>query len=120
MGLTGTITGAATGIDVVQNAVGNIAVTTSGSVTGQTQRGILAEESATGVGSVIVAGSANVTGDGSAFSGIVAENLNTANANTVTVSQPGNVTGGYDGIKALTDGTGSVAVTTGPAPPSRA
>ena len=113
VGLTGTITGAVTGIDVLQNAVGNVTVTTSGSVTGQTQRGILAEESATGVGSVLVAGSANVTGEGSAFSGIVAENLNTANANTVTVSQTGNVTGGFDGIKALTDGTGNVSVTTG-------
>jgi hypothetical protein len=113
VGLTGTITGAATGINVIQNAVGNITVTTSGSVTGQTQRGILAEESATGVGSALVTGSANVTGGGSTFSGIVAENLNTANANTVTVSQTGNVTGGFDGIKALTDGAGNVSVTTG-------
>jgi hypothetical protein len=113
VGLTGAITGAATGIDVLQNAVGSITVTTSGTVSGLTQRGILAEESATGVGSVLVTGSANVTGGGSAFSGIVAENLNTANANTVTVSQTGNVTGGFDGIKALTNGTGNVSVTTG-------
>jgi hypothetical protein len=113
LSLTGAINGSVTGIDVIQNAVGNIAVTTRGSVTGQTQRGIIAEESTTGVGSVLVGGSANVTGGGTAFSGIVAENLNAANANTVTVGQTGNVTGGSDGIKALTDGTGNVAVTTG-------
>ena len=61
---TGAITGAANGIAVIQNAFGNIAVTTSGPVIGQAGRGIFAEESATGVGSVLVGGSGAVAGSG--------------------------------------------------------
>ncbi|WP_079566273.1 Ig-like domain-containing protein [Bradyrhizobium erythrophlei] len=111
---TGAITGAANGIAVIQNAFGNIAVATSGPVIGQAGRGIFAEESATGVGSVLVGGSGAVTGTGAAYSGIVAEILNAANASDVTVEQTGNISGGYDGIHALTDGNGNVTVITGP------
>ena len=84
--LTGPITGAASGIAAVQNAYGSITVTTSGPVIGQAGRGIFAQQSATGVGSILVNGSGNVTGTGTAFSGIVAQNLNTANNADVTVS----------------------------------
>ena len=54
-----------------------------------------------------------MTGTGDAFSGIVAENLDTADSSSVTVGQTGNVTGGYDGIRAITNGSGNVIVTTG-------
>ena len=47
-------------------------------------------------------------------SGIEADNLNAANGNSVTVNQVVNITGGYDGIRALTDGTGNVSVTVSP------
>ncbi len=114
LGLLGAITGAAIGVDVVQSGVGNIAIATSGPVVGKAGQGVLAEESATGVGSILIDGSGNVTGDGAAYSGIVAENLNAANANGLTVSQIGNVTGGYDGIRALTDGAGNVTVLVSP------
>jgi hypothetical protein len=75
---------------------------------------MLAEESATGIGSILVNGSGNVTGAGAAYSGIVAEILNAANGGDVTVNQTGNISGGYDGIHTLTDGNGNVTVITGP------
>jgi hypothetical protein len=111
--LTGPITGAASGIAAVQNAYGSITVTTDGPVIGQAGRGILAQQSATGVGSILVNGSGNVTGTGTRFSGIVAQNLNTANNGDVTVAQTGNVSSGRDGILAQTNGNGNVTVTTG-------
>ena len=46
----GTITGAATGIYVTQNAAGSITVTTAGQVTGLAGRGIFAQQTATGTG----------------------------------------------------------------------
>ncbi|MGH3583939.1 MAG: beta strand repeat-containing protein, partial [Mycobacterium sp.] len=112
--LSGPITGAASGIVATQNATGSITVTTSGSVTGQAGRGILAQQTATGVGSILINGSGNVTGTGIGFSGIVAQNLNSANTADVTVAQTGNVTGGHDGIRAQTNGNGNIIVTTGP------
>ena len=110
---TGAVTGAATGISVVQNGVGAIGVVTLSPVTGLAGRGILAEQSVTGIGSIVISGSGNVTGTGDAFSGIVAENLDTADSSSVAVSTTGNVTGGYDGIRAVTNGSGNVIVTTG-------
>nr|WP_246583580.1 Ig-like domain-containing protein [Bradyrhizobium iriomotense] len=113
---TGQITGAESGISVIQNAAGSITVTTSGTVVGQAGRGILAQQNATGTGNILINGSGNVTGTGAAFSGIVAVNLNSANNNDITVSQSGNVTGGHDGIRVQTNGNGNISVTTAPNP----
>ena len=110
--LTGPITGAAGGIVATQNASGSLTITTTGPVIGQAGRGILAQQSVTGVGSILVNGSGNVTGIGSGFSGIVAQNLNTANSGDITVSQTGNIIGGRDGIRAQTNGDGNFTVTT--------
>ena len=110
---TGAIAGAATGISVIQNGTGSIGIVTSSTVIGLAGRGIFAEESATGIGTILISGSGDVTGIGDAFSGIVAENLDTADSSSVTVGQTGNVTGGYDGIRAVTNGSGNVIVTTG-------
>ena len=111
--LNGPITGAVNGIVATQNASGSVTVTTSGSVVGQAGRGIFAQQTATGVGNILINGSGNVTGAGTAFSGIVAQNLNTSNNGDVTIAQAGNVTGGKDGIKAQTNGNGNINVTTG-------
>jgi hypothetical protein len=111
--LTGPVTGAATGISVIQNAFGSITVATSGPVIGQVGQGIFAEENTTGTGSILINGSGDVTGTGDGISGIVAENLDTADSSNVTVSQTGNITGGYDGIRAQTSGSGNVIVSTG-------
>ncbi|WP_453951577.1 Ig-like domain-containing protein [Bradyrhizobium sp. USDA 377] len=113
---TGQITGAGSGISVVQNAAGSITVTTSGTVIGQAGRGILAQQNGTGTGSILINGSGNVAGTGAAFSGIVAVNLNSANNSDITVSQSGNVIGGHDGIRVQTNGNGNISVTTAPNP----
>ncbi|MBB4369391.1 hypothetical protein GGD63_002179 [Bradyrhizobium sp. cir1] len=113
---TGQITGAGSAISVVQNAAGSITVTTSGTVIGQAGRGILAQQNATGTGSILINGSGNVTGTGAAFSGIVAVNLNSASNSDITVNQSGNVTGGHDGIRVQTNGNGNISVTTAPNP----
>jgi len=110
---TGQITGAASGISVIQNAAGSITVTTSGPVVGQAGRGILAQQNGTGTGSIQINGSGDVTGIGAAFSGIVAVNLNSANNSDINVSQSGNVTGGHDGIRVQTNGNGNEFITTG-------
>ena len=112
--LSGAVTGAATGLNAVQTGYGDILVATSGPVIGLAGRGILAEESSTGVGNVLVDGTGDVTGTGNNgnSSGILAENLNAANSGNVAVLQTGNIVGGTDGIHAFTDGNGNVVVTT--------
>ena len=73
----------------------------------------MAEQSATGLGGLLIDGIGNVTGTGASFDGILAEILNTADAADVIVSQSANITGGKSAINAFTDGTGNVSVTTG-------
>jgi hypothetical protein len=110
-----------TAISVVQNAAGAITIATSGDVLGLAGRGIFAEQSATGTGSILVTGSGTVSGAVASLgdikddTGIFAANLNAANANDVTVSHSGAIFGGIDGIRALTNGNGNVTVSTGPA-----
>ena len=108
----GTVTGADNGIDAIQNGSGNVSIGGSGNITGQSGAGILAEQSASGLGGVSVSENGTVTGTGSSNDGILAEILNTADSANVTVSQAASVTGGQTGIQALTDGTGNVTVTT--------
>jgi hypothetical protein len=55
-----------------------------------------------------------VTGTGNANSAIFAEILNPADNSNITVDQTGNISGGYDGIRAITYGNGNVTVVTGP------
>ncbi|WP_167533108.1 Ig-like domain-containing protein [Bradyrhizobium cajani] len=110
---TGQVTGAASGISVLQNAYGSITVTASGPVTGQSGKGIWAQQSATGTGSILINGSGSVTGSGAAFSGIVATILNASNNNNITVNESGDITGGYDGIRVVTNGNGNEIITTG-------
>jgi hypothetical protein len=113
VGPTGAITGARNGISVVQNGVGDITVTASGPVIGQSGYGIYAEENASASGNILINGSGSVTGTGTTFDGIFAEILNPANNGNITVSLTGNISGGYDGINVLTDGNGNVNVSTG-------
>ena len=108
----GAVTGGKVGISVVQNGTGNITVTGSGPLTGQSGQGIFAEENSSASGSILINGSGNVIGTGTGNSGILAEILNPANSSNITVAQTGNISGGYDGIRAFTDGNGNVTVTT--------
>jgi hypothetical protein len=109
--LSGAITGASAGINILQNAYGDIVIATSGPVIGLAGPGISAEDSSTGVGNILVDGAGDVTGTGKS-SGILAGNLDSASSGNVVVSQMGNIVGGSDGIHAFTDGNGNVAVTT--------
>ena len=81
--LTGTMTGAASGISAIQTGYGAVFVSTGSTVIG-----------------------------GSGF-GIHAEDLNPLDASNVTVRANGDVNGGTIGIDALTDGSGNVSVATG-------
>jgi hypothetical protein len=109
----GAVTGAFNGIDATQNGSGSITISTTGTVLGNNGPGIIADESATAVGGILIDGTGAVTGTDSDNSGILAEILNAANASDVTVSQTGNISGAFDGVLALTDGDGNVTVTTG-------
>ena len=108
---TGTLNGAANGIKVVQNGTGDITVSPSGSVTGSAGYGILAEDSAIGSGNITVDAAGKVTGNGANSVGILAENLNSANNGSITVTASAGAAGAVFGIEALTQGSGGVTVT---------
>ena len=107
------IIGAATGVSVIQNAAGSITITIRARDRPRQARCTSLEENTTGTGAILINGSGNVTGTGDAYSGIVAQNLDTADSNNIAVSQTGNITGGYDGIHAVNSGSGNILVTTG-------
>jgi T5SS/PEP-CTERM-associated repeat protein len=109
----GAITGAANGIVVTQNGTGDIFVSTSGPIVGQAGMGILAQDSATGVGNIQVVSTGSVTGTGSALFGIQAQNLNAANGGNVSVTATGGVSGNQHAIVAINDGNGNVSVEAG-------
>jgi len=106
----GAITGAANGIVVTQNGTGDISVSTSGPTVGQTGTGILAQDSASGVGNIQVVSTGSVTGSGAAMFGIEAQNLNASNGGNVSVTATGGVSGNQHGIVATTAGSGNVSV----------
>jgi VCBS repeat-containing protein len=107
---SGTITGAAGGIKVIQNGVGDISVNATGDVAGLAGNGIVAQDSATGTGNIVVHSTGSVTGTGSGSVGVVAVNLNAANSGNVKVTELGGVSGGGFGIDAETHGNGDVSV----------
>ena len=111
--VNGTVTGAINGLSAIQNGSGDIIIGGSGAITGQSGYGILAQQTATGLGGVLIDGTGNVVGTGSSFDGIFAEILNAADGANITIDQTGSVTGGQSGIEADTNGTGDVSVTTG-------
>jgi hypothetical protein len=91
---SGTLTGKAGGIAVIQNGTGDIAVSPTGDVTGQAGHGILAEDSATGSGNITVTTTGKVTGTGANSDGILATNLNAANGGNINVTATGGAAGG--------------------------
>ena len=107
---SGAITGAANGIVVIQNGVGDVTVDPSGNVVGQAGDGIIVEDSATGFGNIVVHDTGSVTGSGAGSVGLLADNLNAANRGNITITQLGGASGGSDGINAFTHGDGNVVV----------
>ena len=108
--LGGTLTGAANGIVVIQNGAGDITLDPSGNVTGLAGDGIIAEDSATGSGNIVVHATGSVTGTGSGSIGILAENLNAANKGNISVTALGGASGSAYGIEARTQGNGDITV----------
>jgi hypothetical protein len=106
----GALTGAANGIDVVQNGVGDLTIKPAGDVVGLVGDGVIAEDSTTGSGNIVVDDSVSVTGTGSGSTGVLAENLNAANAGNISVTQLGGASGGENAISAITHGDGNVTV----------
>ncbi|WJR77825.1 Ig-like domain-containing protein [Bradyrhizobium sp. NP1] len=109
----GTITGAVNGVLVVQNGVGDITVTPSGTVTGQNGDGIIAEIGASGSGNIIAGSGGMVIGQGAGSVGLFAENFNPNDAGNITITQTGGASGGHDGIKAITLGSGNITIEAG-------
>ncbi|WP_027556498.1 hypothetical protein, partial [Bradyrhizobium sp. Cp5.3] len=109
----GAISGAVNGINVVQNGVGDIVVSPSGSVTGQAGNGVIAEQNITGIGSITVNATGSVTGQGTGSIGVFAENLDAANTGNINVTATGSVSGGLDGIYVVNHGSGNDSIEAG-------
>ena len=99
--------GGATWTDVVQNGTSWSLVDGSAHPSSFTYQARIIDTA----GNIGTTASQAFTGENS--SGIVAENLNPASPSNVTVNPTGNILGAYDGIKALTFGTGNVTITSG-------
>jgi T5SS/PEP-CTERM-associated repeat protein len=106
----GAVTGAANGINAIQNGVGDITDGPLVSVVGQAGDGVIAEQSATGSGNILVNAFGSLTGTGTGSIGLFAENLNAANSGNITITQTGGASGGSYGIDSLNDGNGNIAI----------
>jgi VCBS repeat-containing protein len=111
--LGGTITGAANGIHVIQSGTGDIAVNTSGAVTGLAGDGIIAEDTATGSGKITVNATGKVTGTGANSVGIFVNNANAANGSAISVTATGGAVGDQFGIYVDNSGNGNVTLEAG-------
>ena len=106
----GTITGAANGIELIQNGFGDLTIDLSGNIAGQAGDGIIADQSASGTGNIFVDNTGSVTGTGTGSIGLLAEILNSADIGNITIRQFGGVSGTQDGIEAITYGTGNISI----------
>ena len=98
---------------IIQNGTGDITLDPSGSVVGQAGDGVIAEQSSSGTGNIIVNASGSLTGTGSGSTGLLAENLNAANAGNITVTATGGASGAFDGIDIVNQGSGNIALEAG-------
>jgi hypothetical protein len=111
---TGALTGAANGVVVTQNGTGGISLTATGNIKGLAGNGITLRDSATGSGDITVGNlTGKATGTGANSVGVLVENLNSANAGDISVTQLGGAIGGAYGIDATTQGGGDIAIDAG-------
>ncbi|MCS3499272.1 VCBS repeat-containing protein [Bradyrhizobium japonicum] len=102
---SGTLTGAANGIVVTQNGIGDISLTTSGDITGQTGNGIVLHDGANGAGDI----TATI---GGGVSGAVGLDIVSHGNGAVTVTNNGHITGTSSfGINVDQDGAGATGST---------
>nr|WP_249135551.1 hypothetical protein [Bradyrhizobium diazoefficiens] len=110
----GTLTGAANGVVVTQNGVGNISLTATGNIKGLAGNGITLRDSATGYGDITVKDlTGKATGTGANSVGVLVENLNDANGGDISITQLGGAVGGAYGIDATTQGNGDITIDAG-------
>ncbi|MBK3661140.1 VCBS domain-containing protein [Bradyrhizobium diazoefficiens] len=111
---TGALKGAANGIAVTQNGTGNISLTATKDVTGLAGNGITLRDSATGAGDITVNDlTGKATGAGANSVGVLVENLNSANAGDISITQRGGAVSGAFGIDATTQGDGNITIDAG-------
>ncbi|WP_375158580.1 VCBS domain-containing protein [Bradyrhizobium sp. RDT46] len=111
---TGALTGAANGIVVTQNGVGDISLTATKDITGNAGNGITLRHSATGSGDITLNNlTGKATGTGANSVGVLVENLNVANSGGISITQLGGAVGGAYGIDAVTLGNGDVEIDAG-------
>nr|WP_244521446.1 VCBS domain-containing protein [Bradyrhizobium sp. DOA9] len=111
---TGALTGAANGLVVTQNGVGDVSLTATGNITGSAGNGIWLRDSATGAGNMTINNlSGKATGNGASSVGVLVENGNAANGGKISITQLGGASGGAFGIDVVTLGDGDIAVTAG-------
>ena len=111
--LTGFSTPPGGGISVVQNATGDIGVVSAVAITNQSGIGLLAQETASGIGNIVVNTTGSVTGTGSGSIGLEAQNLDASDGGNVSVTATGGVIGNQHAIVASTAGSGNASVETG-------
>ncbi|WP_247406053.1 cadherin-like domain-containing protein [Bradyrhizobium sp. 76] len=111
---TGALTGAANGVAVTQNGTGDISFTATGDIKGLAGHGIWLRDSATGAGDITVNNlTGKATGTGANSVGVLVENLNSASAGGISITQLGGAVGGAYGIDATTQGNGDIAIDAG-------
>ncbi|WP_346015321.1 VCBS domain-containing protein [Bradyrhizobium sp. 39] len=111
---TGALTGAANGVAITQNGTGDISFTATGDIKGLAGHGIWLRDSATGAGDITVNDlTGKATGTGANSVGVLVENLNSANAGGISITQLGGAVGGAYGIDATTQGNGDIAIDAG-------
>ncbi|WP_377828427.1 hypothetical protein ACFKHW_32315 [Bradyrhizobium lupini] len=111
---TGALTGAANGVAVTQNGAGNISFTATGDIKGLAGHGIWLRDSATGAGDITVNNlTGRATGSGANSVGVLVENLNSASAGGISITQLSGAVGGAYGIDAVTLGGGDITIDAG-------
>ncbi|MDE5462635.1 hypothetical protein [Bradyrhizobium sp. CSS354] len=111
---TGALTGAANGVAVTQNGTGDISFTATGDIKGLAGHGMWLRDSATGAGDITVNNlTGKATGTGANSVGVLVENLNSASAGGISITQLGGAVGGAYGIDAVTQGGGDITINAG-------
>ncbi|WP_247432182.1 VCBS domain-containing protein [Bradyrhizobium sp. 44] len=114
LALTGALTGAANGVAITQNGTGDISFTATGDIKGLAGHGIWLRDSATGAGDITVNNlTGKATGTGANSVGVLVENLNSASAGGISITQLGGAVGGAYGVDATTQGNGDIAIDAG-------
>ncbi len=100
------------GVNAIENGTANLDITAPTDFSGLLAGGdgLIAEQSTTGTGSITVNTSHQLTGTGTGSIGLLAQNLDAANANDINVSATGGVSGDEYAIQVVNHGNGSIRI----------